>query len=203
MNHKIAVVDRNQLTEYEVKNVLQLLLTSFADKFSKVHLTTTEKLTTLLYFEQQYPPSQTGPTDYIVKNEHEIIGVLSISKKSAMPKKIAYPFELSRTYGFFTIFKYVVLLTALEYSPGDNEHYIENIAVHQKYQKQGIAKALITVAQAEVKKGEKLTLLVSATNQHALRLYLKCGFSIVKKKRKVILGLLANEANWLFMEWGR
>ncbi|MEI5991104.1 hypothetical protein A5881_002637 [Enterococcus termitis] len=203
MDHKIELVARNQLPEHEVRQLLQLLLTSFADKFSGIRLAAKDKLATLLYFEQHYALPQASPTDYIVKDENEIIGILSVSGKPAIPKKTAYPFELSKKYGLFTIFKYVVLLTALEYSPGEKEHYIENIAVHQSYQKQGIAKALIKAVQAEVKKGEKLTLLVSANNHQALRLYLKCGFTIVKKKRKLILGLLVNEANWLFMEWSK
>lgn len=200
---KISLADHAQLSEYEKNNILRFLLTSFSAKFASLRLTSKEKLTILLYLEQKYTSQKKRSVDYIVKDGDEIIGMLTVSGKVLNQKNLKYPFELSKKYGFFTILKFVVLLTALEYRPHDKERYIENIAVHEQYRKQGIAKALIRTAQSEVENGERLSLIVSAKNQQALRLYLNCGFSIVKKKRNVILGFLANEPHWFFMEWSR
>lgn len=202
MNNSIHVIARNQLSQQEEKEVLRLLLTSFSAKFGTLHLKLAEKLDILVYLERKYS-QQIAPVDYIAKKENKIVGLLTIAGKNNYTQKLAYPFELAKKYGFFTIAHYLLLLTALEYRPADEEQYIENIAVHEKFQKQGIAKELIQTAQTNTKKGEKLTLLVSAKNTHAKRLYLKCGFSIVKRKRKVLLGFLVNEPNWLFMEWSR
>ncbi|WP_206911665.1 hypothetical protein IGL98_002861 [Enterococcus sp. DIV0840] len=203
MKKKISLVDRTQLSDYEKNSIFRLLLTSFSAKFASLRLTSKEKLDILLYLEQKYSTQEKALVDYLVKDGEEVIGILTVSDKIVAPKNLNYPFELSKRYGLFTILKYVILLTSLEYQAHEKERYIENIAVHEQYQKQGIAKALITAAQSEVENGDRLSLIVSAKNQQALRLYLKCGFSIVKKKRNFILGLLANEPNWIFMEWSR
>lgn len=203
MKRKITIVDRDQLSECEKRGVFRLLLTSFSAKFASNRLTLKEKVDILLYLEQHYASQKKSPVDYIVKDQDEIIGVLTISEKTMDSRKKNYPFELSKKYGFLPIFKYLLMLSALEYSPQDKEQYIENVAVHERYQRQGIAKFLILAAQAEVKTGGKLSLIVSANNQQAVGLYLKCGFSIVKKQRVLILRFLANEPNWLFMEWSR
>ncbi|WP_348920845.1 GNAT family N-acetyltransferase [Enterococcus rotai] len=202
MNNSIQVMARDQLSQLEEKEVLRLLLTSFSAKFGTLHLKLDEQLDILVYLERKYS-QQLPPVDYIAKKENKIVGLLTIAGTTNYPQKLAYPFELVKKYGFFTIAHYLLLLTALDYRSADKEQYIENIAVHEKCQKQGIAKELIEMAQANTKNGEKLTLLVSAKNTLAKRLYLKCGFSIVKRKRKPLLGFLVNEPNWLFMEWSR
>ncbi|WP_086314161.1 hypothetical protein A5821_001751 [Enterococcus sp. 7F3_DIV0205] len=203
MDKNIYVVDRNQLNANEEKDIFRLLLASFSTMFAHVHLTSKEKLTILLHFEQNYSSQGKQLVDYMVKDSNEVIGVLTVSSKRTTSKNLTYPLELSKRYGYLTVFKYVLLLSALEYYPRDKEQYIENIAVHENYRKQGIGKALISAVQAKVKKEERLSLVVSVKNKQALNLYAACGFTIVKKEREFILGLLANEPDWFFMEWGR
>ncbi|EOL47692.1 GNAT family N-acetyltransferase [Enterococcus caccae] len=202
MMSRIEVVHRGQLNQQDERAVFHLLLVSFSTKFARLQLTAQEKLDILVYLGQKYS-HQTSSVDYIAKEGNTIVGLLTVLRKAENTKKFCYPFELSKKYGFFPIFHYVLLLTALGYQPRDKERYIENIAVDKQYQKQGIAKELIKVAQENIERGEKLSLLVSAENTHALRLYLTCGFSIVQRKRTFLLGFLANEPNWIVMEWSR
>jgi len=65
-------------------------------------------------------------------------------------------------------------------SINDNDYELKNIAVHPKYQKKGIAKALIDTVKNRAKKLGAKTLIVGTGNSSfdQLALYQKCGFRI-------------------------
>ena len=98
--------------------------------------------------------------------------------------------------GFFNFLKMLFRLRLNQYFPGteNDELYISNLAVFEKYRGKGIGVKLLEKAEEiAVEKGlNKLSLYVEIDNLHAKRIYEKFGFQEVKK---VVLPKAYNKYN--------
>lgn len=94
------------------------------------------------------------------------------------------------------------LLWLMAHKPEDGEAHIADVGVAPDCQGEGIGTELMAHAEqwAHTHGRERLTLWVAATNENALRLYEKSGFTIAETRSNWILRLAFGIRDWHFME---
>jgi len=94
------------------------------------------------------------------------------------------------------------LLWLIGHEPGPGEAYISDVGVASDNQRQGIGQELVQQAEqwARNRRRERLTLWVAATNDGAIHVYEKAGFSKKETKTSLLTRLAFGIPRWYFME---
>ncbi|MBC1937228.1 GNAT family N-acetyltransferase [Listeria grandensis] len=181
--------------------IQKLVLTAFRSKFKTTRLSEEEQLQ-LVHSFWQITDEDPDQKQFVALQNDQIRGTILLRSKPKKPAKPSLNFlSQCRSFGIRNTLKIMIQLLALEHTLTDNERYIDHIAVVQNAQRQGIGKALLKRAQAEISPTERLTLYVSKKNNNAIKLYKTLGFQITNQHTSLLRGLLFNEASWIFMEW--
>jgi len=111
-------------------------------------------------------------------------------------------FSLGREYGFFPVTKLFLGLSLLSDEVLTGDLYVDTIAVDSQARGRGIGPMLMAQAEELARSDERfqrLTLYVVSSNDHAIYVYGKAGYRIVKRGRSNLLKLLFGEREWIYM----
>lgn len=94
------------------------------------------------------------------------------------------------------------LMWLLSHTPQQNEAHITDVGVAPDYQGEGIGARLVAQAErwAHAHQRTRLTLWVAATNERAIRLYEKAGFTVAHTRSNWLLRWTFGIRRWHFME---
>jgi ribosomal protein S18 acetylase RimI-like enzyme len=180
-----------------------VLQEAFSDKMRIIFSKQPEKVRALL--EEVY----TGPVgrgyDGILVAERggRIIGTLLVEPIYYTPRENrAFENFAIRELGMLRMLRAAFLLWLVGYRPKPGEAYISDVGVAQDHQGQGVGQLLIEQAEewARDHNRERMTLWVAATNERAVHVYEKAGFTINRTRSNLILGAVFGIQRWHFME---
>jgi len=160
-----------------INPAVELFLSALADKFVPI-LGSSFRATKLL-------ESNIGiHSCFSALESHRVIGVLAIQTENQNFINPVFK-EIKSHYGFWGAVVKSVALDCLQHSPKPGEIHIEGIAVVDSARGQGVGTKLIDALMdfAKNENFKKITLEVIDTNQRALKLYERLGFTIKKRSK--------------------
>ncbi len=116
--------------------------------------------------------------------DNKLLGILAIQTENHNFLNPSFK-NLSAHYGFWRAITKGVALQLLQHKPKPKELYVEGIAVFDFAQGKGVGTKLIEelMSFARTQGFKNITLEVIDTNQRALQLYERLGFSIQKRSK--------------------
>lgn len=180
-----------------------VLQEAFSDKMQIVFSKQPEKVRGLL--EEVY----TGPVGrgydgiLVAEREGRIIGTLLIEPIYYTPRENrAFENFAIRELGMLRMLRAAFLLWLIGYRPKPGEAYISDVGVAADHQGQGVAQMLMEYAEqwAREHDRERMTLWVAATNERAIHVYEKMGFTITRTRSNLMLGVVFGIQRWHYME---
>ena len=174
----------------ELDDCAELIYISGPDLYSYIFVEREPKVYGLIRLLCQRPDSLFSKENIVVEEENSNIrGLILAYPASDMKKMVTGMLKCLKGMfmisGLLNFMKIMFRLRLNMYFPGtkNDELFISNLAVFEKYRGQGIAVKLLEKAEEiAVGKGlSKLSLYVETDNSHARRVYEKFGFQEVKK----------------------
>lgn len=137
-----------------------------------------------------------------ISNKVQGVMLLKWNKQMRAKKNNLRIFELSRKYGLLKVCKFILGFMILQEELGEDECYIEHIAVSSEARGFGLGTMLLDYGEELVRKTpylDKYTLHVAVNNKGAINLYKRKGFKIIKLQSSFLTSLLLKEKEWYYM----
>lgn len=175
----------------EATNCAKLTYIAGPDLYSYLMVQKEPKIYDLLNILYKNPGNPAAKENVIVEEESGTIrGLIRVCPASYLqqsPKNILkMTKEILRLNGLINFVKMAFRIKLNRYMSEveDDEFFIVNLAVFEKYRRQGIARKLLEQAEemAREKNLNNLSLYVEINNPHAKKVYEKFGFKEVKKE---------------------
>jgi ribosomal protein S18 acetylase RimI-like enzyme len=187
----------------DLPGVAMVLEDAFNDKMRVIFGKQPEKTRALL--ENIYTgPVQRGYDGVLVaEQDGRIVGTLLIEPMHHTPQENrVFVHIATRELGMPRVFMASFLLWLVGHKPEPGEAYISDVGVATDSQGQGIGQELLYYAEqwALNRPCERLTLWVAATNERALYVYEKAGFSVKRTRSSWLTRLAFGIRHWYFME---
>lgn len=187
----------------DLPGVAAVLQEAFSDKMRVIFSNQPAKVRMLL--ETIYTgPVQRGYDGVIVaEQDGRIVGTLMIEPMYYTPQeRRAFENLAIRELGMLRMLRASFMLWLLSHEPQPGEAYISDVGVAADYQGQGIGQRLMDHAGqwARAHGRNRLTLWVAGTNERALHVYEKCGYTIVRTRSSWPLRLSLGIQRWHLME---
>jgi len=191
-------------TDSDAHDIASMLVEAFADKFQIIFGSHLEEGRRAVAAELRLRV-QGGCLEgtFVALEQKQVVGVVAC-RTTETPSAPLLP--LLRAFwqeiGPWGMARSLVGLALLGGKLAPDECYIDYLAVQAEWRRQGIGTALLHQAQeyARSQGKRRLTLTVSARNDHAIRLYQRLGFECVGKKRSPLTARLFDIPLWLRME---
>lgn len=184
----------------EQSQVRQLVMETFASKFSRVNLSP-EQLLELTQLIWQFPSHSSKNKQYVGEVEGDLAGTISLIRENTSDETAISFFKLARQFGWLTVFRLLLCFGVLGHKLTPGEVYIDHVVSHPSMRGRGVGTKLLKMAQQSLGEGERLTLYVARSNPEAQKLYARLGFRVVEKRRSFLKKLVIGETGWYFMEW--
>jgi ribosomal protein S18 acetylase RimI-like enzyme len=174
----------------EVDDCVRLLYISAPHIYSYAFAQRVPQLYALLKLFYKTPGNMYSKENIVVEQESAKIRGLILAYPASDMQQLSKNMlrcikEIFVVSGLLNFLKMIFRLRLNKYLPvtENDGFYISNLAVFEKYRRKGIAlKLLNRVEEVAAEKGlNKLSLIVEIDNSHAISLYEKFGFRIVKK----------------------
>ncbi len=183
--------------------VAVVLEDAFNDKMRMIFGKQSEKTRALL--ENIYTgPVRRGYDGVLVAEwDGRIVGTLLIEPMHhTTPENRAFVHIATRELGMLRVLMASFLLWLVGHEPEPGEAYISDVGVAADCQDQGIGQQMMRQAElwAINRRRSRLTLWVAATNERAIHVYEKAGFSIQRTKSSWLTQLAFGIRHWYFME---
>ncbi len=138
----------------------------------------------------------------VAERDGVVVGTLTLrtwEMGDGESETIEYAFQ--QVLGLWGTMRSLFVLSLLTHRVGRFEGYITDVAVHQQYRRQGVAQALLAVAERTARQQRRhyLGLYVSNSNTGAHRLYEQAGFHVARVQKSWMTRLLFGQRNWLYM----
>jgi ribosomal protein S18 acetylase RimI-like enzyme len=187
----------------DLPGVAVVLEDAFNDKMRVIFGNHSEKTRALL--ETIYTgPVQRGYDGVLVaEQDGRIVGTLLIEPmQHTTPENRAFVHIATRELGMPRLLWASFLLWLFGHEPEAGEAYISDVGVVGDSQGQGIGQYMLEQAElwAVDRRRTRLTLWVAATNERAIYVYEKAGFSIQRTRSSWLTRLAFGIRHWYFME---
>jgi ribosomal protein S18 acetylase RimI-like enzyme len=187
----------------DLPGVAVVLEDAFNDKMRVIFGNHSDKTRALL--ETIYTgPVQRGYDGVLVAElDGRIVGTLLIEPMHhTTPENRAFVHIATRELGMPRVLMASFLLWLVGHEPEPGEAYISDVGVASDCQGRGIGQYMMEEAElwAINRRRTRLTLWVAATNERAIYVYEKAGFSIQRTKSSWLTRLAFGIRHWYFME---
>ncbi|MFO7170122.1 MAG: GNAT family N-acetyltransferase [Chloroflexota bacterium] len=132
----------------------------------------------------------------------EVIGTISLRTwEMGNDSSGAAELAFHQVLGIWGALRSIFALSLLDHQIERGEGYITDVAVHGRYRRRGVARALLARAEEDARLRNKryLGLYVSAANSAARRLYTRAGFAERQVRRSWLAGWVLRQHKWIYM----
>jgi len=187
----------------DLPGVAAVLEDAFSDKLRVMVSPQPEKVRALI--EMSYTgPVQRGYDGLLVaERDGRIVGTLLVGPMYYTPQENrAIEHYAVRALGMPRMLRAAFLLWLISHRAEPGEAHVTDVAVARDYQAQGIGQLLMEYAERWARDHDRarLTLWVAESNQRAIHVYEKAGFSVARTRSNLLTRLFFGIRRWHFME---
>ncbi len=140
---------------------------------------------------------------WVAEYEGVVVGTITMRARMPqwLPPSIPVEWLFVRALGVVRGLYALQALSFIEHHIGANELYVTDVAVDQRYQRQGVARAMLHHAlhHAARQQLEVVSLYVDAANKPALGLYQGSGFYVAHTHHSLMGWWLLGQPRWLLL----
>jgi ribosomal protein S18 acetylase RimI-like enzyme len=187
----------------DLPGVAVVLEDAFNDKMRVIFGNQSEKTRALLETIYTGPVRRGYDGVLVAEQDGRIVGTLLIEPmQHTTPENRAFVHLATRELGMPRLLLASFLLWLVGHEPESGEAYISDVGVIADYQGLGIGQYMMEQAElwAINRRRTRLTLWVAATNERAIYVYEKAGFTIRRTKSSWLTRLAFGIRHWYFME---
>lgn len=187
----------------DLPGLAAVLQDAFNDKLRVMFSKQPEKVRELLEMVYTGPVTRGYDGVLVAERDGRVVGTLVIEPMYHTPAESrAFENFAVRELGLPRVLWGAFLLWVISHTPEPDEAYVSDVGVAPDCRGQGIGMQLLTHAEdwAREHGRTRLTLLVAATNDAAIGLYEKAGFTIKETRSNWLLRLTFGIRHWYFME---
>ncbi|NLF74978.1 MAG: GNAT family N-acetyltransferase [Chloroflexi bacterium] len=153
--------------------------------------------------------SYTGPVQrgydglLVAERDGRIVGTLLVGPMYYTPQENrAIEHYAVRALGMPRMLRAAFLLWLISHRAEPGEAHVTDVAVARDYQAQGIGQLLMEYAERWARDHDRarLTLWVAESNQRAIHVYEKAGFSVARTRSNLLTRFFFGIRRWHFME---
>lgn len=140
---------------------------------------------------------------WVAEYEGMVVGTITMRSKHAqwLPTSVPVEWLFVRALGVIRGMYALNALSFIEYHVVGDDLYITDVAVDERFQRQGVGRAMLAhaLAYAERQQLRTISLYVDAANTAACALYMGCGFHKVHTRHSLMGWVLLRQSRWLLL----
>lgn len=140
---------------------------------------------------------------WVAELDNQIVATIALRSRITMRQLPPVPVEwlFVKALGVTRAMYALSVLSIIDHPIANNELYISDVAVLSKYQRRGVARALMQHAASEANRLNlaSLCLFVSASNQAALSLYSQVGYHVDTTHHSFLAWLIMRRWRWFLL----
>ena len=189
----------------DLPRVAAVLQDAFSDKMCVIFSHKPEEVRAAVEALYQGPVMRGYDGILVAERAGRIVGTLLIEPMQYTDEEMAAFERFSvRELGLLRTLRasFMLWVIGLNHKPDEGEAYISDLGVAEDCRGEGVGTLLMQSAEAWARRHQRdrLTLHAAGTNEGALALYEKMGFTIARTRRSLLARLFFGIAQWYCME---